>query len=118
MVRKQTFAEISERCAAVNASLWDIEMMITFAGVEAWRDLVLVYRLDQPHCFSWEPGVHEPLALFLRVGNDYYSLPVEFIPDDQLAKVFDEICGESEEHILQRERHLRRLEYNDRKRSA
>jgi hypothetical protein len=118
MVRKQTFAEISERCAAVNASLWDFEMMTTVNGVEAWQDMLLVYRVEQPSCFSWEPGSHELLALFLRDHDDYYSIPVQWLPDEQLEKLFDEICGENEEYILQRERHLRRLEHNERKRSA
>jgi hypothetical protein len=117
MVRKQTFAEISERCAAVNASLWDFEMMTTVNGVEAWQDMLLVYRLEQPSCFSWEPGAYELVALFERDGNDYYSLRPH-LPDEQLEKLFDEICGESEQYILQRERHLRRLEHNERKRSA
>jgi hypothetical protein len=118
VVRKQTFAEISERCAAVNADLWETELLIKFAGEEEWRDLLLVYRLNEHSCFSWEPGIHELLALFWRKGDDYYSLPVEFLSESQQQKEFDAICGVTEEHILQRERHRRRMEHYDRKRSA
>jgi len=118
-MKTQTLDEIHERCAVMRASIrHDIELQTVYGSEEGWLTLSVVYLLDEPRCFSWEPGEYELLALFLRVGNDYYSLPLEMLTAEQVKRITDEISGETDEDALRREVDQRREAYFERKRTA
>jgi len=119
MVRKQTLEEIHERCAVMRANIrHDIELETKLDGKEGCPTLAAVYRLDEHRCFSWEPGEYELVALFQRDGEDYYSLPLEFLTDEQKQHIIDQISGETDEDVLRREVDQRREAYFERKRTA
>ena len=98
--------------------LYDIEPLLTINGEDEYLDMVVVYRLNEPSCFSWEPGELELIGLWLRVDDRYYPLPPAMLGESQWSRIQAEICGETDDDILEREQRQSRDAYMDRRRSA